>query len=81
MNIEDRVKKVLLKNSLKDLDPKELNFNTPLIEYGIGLDSVATLELVVSLEEEFKTSFDETKLTPETFQTISSISEHIAKEL
>lgn len=81
MDIQDRVKKVLLNNSLKDLDPKEIDFDSPLIEYGVGLDSVAKLELVVGLEEEFQTSFDETKLSPETFETINSISKHIAKEL
>jgi len=51
MDIEKRVKKVLIKNALKNLDTKELNIDSPLIEYGVGLDSVATLELVVALEE------------------------------
>jgi len=77
MDIEKRVKKVLLENALKDIDPKELSIDSPLIEYGVGLDSVATLELVVALEEEFQIRIDESEISPETFETIESISNHI----
>jgi len=81
MVIEDRIKKVLLENALEEVDPKEINNSSPLIEYGVGLDSVATLELVVALEEEFQIRIDESEITPETFETIESISLHIAKKL
>ena len=77
MDIEKRVKKVLVENALKDIDPKELSVDSPLIEYGVGLDSVATLELVVALEEEFQIRIDESEISPETFETIESISNHI----
>ena len=71
---------MLIKNALKDVDPKELNSDSPLIEYGVGLDSVATLELVVALEEEFQIRIDESEITPETFETIESISRHVSKK-
>lgn len=76
-----RVKKVLIKNALKDINPKELQIDSPLIEYGVGLDSVATLELVVALEEEFQISIDESEITPGTFEAISSISRHISQKI
>lgn len=47
MDIEKRVKKVLIKNALKDIDPKELDIDSPLIEYGVGLDSVAVISFSV----------------------------------
>ncbi|MEE9174616.1 MAG: acyl carrier protein [Thermodesulfobacteriota bacterium] len=81
MDIEKRVKKVLIKNALKDIDTKELNIDSPLIEYGVGLDSVATLELVVALEEEFQIRIDESEITPETFESIKSISSHISQRI
>lgn len=81
MKIEERVKKVLIQNALKDVNPDELSIESPLIDYGVGLDSVATLELVVALEEEFKIRIDEAELTPETFETIQSISSHIMKRI
>ena len=81
MDIEKRVKEVLIKNALKDIDSKELDIDSPLIEYGVGLDSVATLEIVVALEEEFQIRIDESEITPETFETIKSISRHISQKV
>lgn len=77
MSTEDRVKKVLMKNSLKDVSPDEIQSDTQLIEYGVGLDSVAMLELLVALEQEFKIQIDESRITPQTFESISAISSHI----
>ena len=81
MDIEKRIKKVLIKKALKDIDPKELDIDSPLIEYGVGLDSVATLEIVVALEEEFQIRIDESEITPETFETIKSLSRHISQKV
>lgn len=77
MSTENRIKKILLENVLKDLEPDELQTDYPLIEYGVGLDSVATLELLVALEQEFKIQIDESRITPQTFESISAISSHI----
>ena len=79
--IDERVKKVLIENTLKDINPKELNSKSQLIEYGVGLDSVATLELVVALEEEFQVRIDESELTAEVFETIETISKHISERI
>ncbi len=81
MTVEERVKKVLIESALKDVDPDELNMQSPLIDYGIGVDSVATLELLVELEIEFQVRIDETEITPETFQTIENISKYLAKKI
>jgi acyl carrier protein len=81
MSTQDRIKKILLENVLKDLEPNELKTDSPLIEYGVGLDSVATLELVVALEQEFKIQIDESEIMPETFETINTISKHIKSVL
>lgn len=77
MSTEERVKRILLENCLKDVDPKELRSDSALIEYGVGLDSVATLELLVALEQEFKIQIDESGITPQTFESIRAISSHI----
>ena len=81
MDIQKRVKQVLLKNAIKGIDPDELKVDSQLIEYGVGLDSVATLELVVALEEEFKIRIDESEITPEIFETIKSMSQYIAQKI
>ena len=81
MTVEERVKKVLIESALKDVNPDELSLQTPLIEYGIGLDSVATLELIIALEIEFQVRVDETEITPETFKTIENLSKYIAPKI
>jgi len=81
MSIEERIKKVLLGKALKNIDPKEIANSSQLIEFGVGLDSVATLELVVALEEEFQIRIDESEISAETFQTINSMARHITEKL
>ena len=48
----DRVKDYILREFLPGADPDELSESTPLITGGIN-DSIATLRLVVFLQEEF----------------------------
>ncbi len=81
MTVEERVKKVLFETTLKDVEPSEINNKSILYEYGVGLDSVATLEMIVELEVEFQVRIDETEITPETFLTIENISNYISPKL
>ena len=57
--VNDRVKQILVSKMLKDMKPEDIGDDTPLIELGVGVDSVATLELIVALEKEFQISIDE----------------------
>ena len=52
-----------------------------LIDYGLGVDSVSSLEFIVALEKEFSVEIDETDVTPDTLQDINSISEYLAVKL
>lgn len=69
---------MLLGNILKDADTDSLGYDSPLIEYGVGVDSVSRLEFLVALEEEFGIRLDESEITPEFFDTLSTISEFIS---
>lgn len=79
--IQRRVKKVLTEKIIKGIDSNEINYDTPLIELGVGVDSVATLELIVALEQEFKMSIDENDINPELLTSINSISCYISRLL
>ena len=76
-DITARVKKVLAANLPDEVNPGKIGDDQPLIELGVGIDSVARLELLVALEEEFLIKLDESEITPEFFETVESISEHI----
>ncbi|MEW6146043.1 MAG: acyl carrier protein [Thermodesulfobacteriota bacterium] len=80
-DIKARVKKVLTGNVLRDIDAGGLGDNAPLLEYGVGVDSVSRLEFLVALEEEFGVRLDEAEITPEFFETVDSISDYIAKRM
>jgi len=77
--IASRVKRVLCGNILKDLNAKDLGDDAPLIEYGVGVDSVSRLEFLVALEEEFGVRLDESEITPGFFETVSSITDYISR--
>jgi acyl carrier protein len=80
-NINSRIRKVLFEKILSEVDPEEIQDDTPLIELGVGVDSVATLELLVALEFEFKISIDEDAIGQNLLANIDSIAEYIVKRL
>jgi acyl carrier protein len=80
-NINSRIRKVLIEKMLSEVDPEEIKDDTPLIELGVGVDSVATLELLVALESEFKISIDEEDIDQNLLENIYSIAEYIGKRL
>jgi acyl carrier protein len=80
-NINSRIRKVLIEKMLSEVDPEEIKDDTPLIELGVGVDSVATLELLVALESEFKISINEEDINQNLLENIDSIAEYIGKRL
>ena len=76
--VKNRIKRLLVQNVLKDMNARDIENDTSLIDLGVGLDSVATLELVVALEEEFQVSVDEGEITPEVLETVDSIQAFLA---
>lgn len=79
--INSRIRNVLIEKMLSEVDPSEIKDDTPLIELGVGVDSVATLELIVALESEFKISIDEEDINQSLLENIDSIAEYIGKRL
>jgi acyl carrier protein len=80
-DIRERVRIVLAENVLKEINASEIGDDFPLIEYGVGIDSVARLELLVALEEEFGVKLDESEITPDFFDTVGTISEYISNRI
>ncbi|MEM4409072.1 MAG: phosphopantetheine-binding protein [Candidatus Caldarchaeum sp.] len=76
-DIRERVKRVLIGRLRGESD---LDYDTPLIEFGIGADSISLLELLVALEEEFKIRIDESKVKRGDLDSINSIATFIERE-
>jgi len=71
-SIRDRVRSFLFGEYLDSGEDSNLTNETPLITGGI-LDSIATVRLVVELEEEYNLSFEAHDVTVDNFDTISKI--------
>jgi acyl carrier protein len=77
--IKGRIKKVLINKLLQGFKPEDIEDDTLLIELGVGVDSVSTLELIVALEEEFHIAIDEGEVNPELISSINSISNYVSR--
>jgi len=75
-DIAQVVKEVILREFLPGEDPSELTDTTPLITGGV-LDSIATLKLVMFIEERYGISLQAHEVDPEHLDTISQIAQLI----
>ncbi len=75
-DIKTVIKDFILKEFLPGEDPSELTDTTPLITGGV-LDSIATLKLVMFIEEKFGISLQAHEVDPEHLDTISLIAQLI----
>lgn len=82
LEIEKRIKQLLvseLKVNRTVIDASSPN--APLLGRGIGLDSVETMALVVSLEEEFGIYVPDAQLTVDLFASIGSLTDYVVDAL
>ena len=69
---QDRIKQIILAEFLPDEDPALLTDSTPLMTSGV-LDSIATLNLVTLLEDEFGVSLAAHEVSVDNFNTLAAI--------
>ena len=67
---KQKIKDFIMAQFLPGEDPNELTDDTPLISGGI-LDSIATLQLVMYLEETFRVSFEPHEVDKENLDTLN----------
>lgn len=79
-NIEGAIKEYILKEFLLGENPEELNESTPLITGGI-LDSLATIKLVLFLEERFQIQIKSHETMVDYLNTISDIARLVRSKL
>ena len=78
-NVQSAVKTFILQEFLPGEDPEELTDSTPLITGGI-LDSIATIKLVLFLEERFSIKLAAHETDPEYLDTLASISQLVCSK-
>lgn len=69
-NAKQKIKNFIMEQFLPGEDPNELTDDTPLISGGI-LDSIATLQLVMYIEETFRVSFEPHEVDKENLDSLN----------
>lgn len=75
--IEDRVKNVIVKALNLEIDPGEIGDDDILFGGEMGLNSMAMIELVVGIEEEFNIEVSDEDLRPEVFESVNTIARYV----
>lgn len=73
----EKIRRLVVSKFNLDIEPQDISAEQSLIELGVGVDSVSTLEFVMELEEEFGVSIDESEISPEVLETVESLSAFI----
>jgi acyl carrier protein len=68
-----RVRRVLIEQLHVPRAPEEIDPDAPLFGTGLGLDSLDALELVVSLEMEFKFRLEDHALARSRMRTVNTV--------
>lgn len=75
--IEDRIKQVIVRTLSLQIDPDEIGDEDQLFGGGLGLNSMATIEIIVGLEEEFCIEVSDEDLRVELFDSVRTMAEYI----
>lgn len=81
MSIEHRVKEVIIRKLSLDVTPEEIGDDDPLFDGGLGLNSMATIEIIVGLEEEFEIQVPDEDLRVELFDSVKTMADYVKGEI
>jgi len=81
MELAEKLKLQLIEQlNLEDLEPSEIETNTPLFgDEGLGLDSIDALEIIVLLEKEYQLKLEDPKKGKEIMSSIQTLVDYINK--
>lgn len=75
--IEERVKRMIAENLELGVNAANIKADTPLLEGGLNLDSVAVLELISLLEEEFGVYVKDEDVSLELLGSVGSLARYV----
>ena len=80
-SVEGRIKRVIVRSLSLDIRPEEIGDEEQLFEGSLSLDSEATIQIIVGLEEEFDIEFEDEDLRPELFDSVWAMAQHVRSAL
>ena len=79
--IEAHIKRVIAKALSLHIDPSEIGDSEQLFDGGLGLNSLAAIEIIVGLEEEFCIQVPDEDLRIELFDSVRSMADYVRSRL
>lgn len=76
-NTIDQLKHLIAEELDVRIELAEIELDASLLEDGLGLDSIAIVELITLIEEKFEVEFDEDDLDMEAFANVRTLSQWI----
>ena len=80
-SIKQQVKQTIVQALRLDVDPDEIPDDEALFGEGLDADSVATLEIVFALEQEFGIEVEDEELRVELFDSVNSLVTYVVDKL
>ena len=77
MSIEHRVKQVIIRMLSLEVDADEIGDEDELFGGGLGINSMATIEIIVGLEEEFGIEVPDEDLRVELFDSVQTMADYV----
>lgn len=77
MSIEHRVKQVIIRTLSLEVDADEIDDEDALFGGGLGINSMATIEIIVGLEEEFGIEVPDEELRVELFDSVQTMADYV----
>ena len=77
MSIEHRVKQVIIRTLSLEVDADEIDDEDELFGGGLGINSMATIEIIVGLEEEFGIEVPDEDLRVELFDSVQTMADYV----
>ena len=78
--VEARIKWMVVQTLELKIDPEEIEDDEMLFGGGLGLDSVATLEIIMGLEDEFGMEVRDEDLRVELFDSVKALADYVRKQ-
>ncbi len=80
-SIMHQLKEIIAYKLDVNLSIEEIDENVSLYEDGLGLDSMAIVDLIVAIEKEFSLKIDDEELNAELFNTLSNLAQFLQPKL
>ena len=81
VTLANQLKTIMAEELDVNLKVEEIDENASLFEDGLGLDSIAIVELVSLVEQHFGFQFSDAELTPESFNNLNVLADFVSAKL